>query len=306
MGKAQETQDDDLEFEGIIFEDDGGDDDDAPPPSAKEEPTSGQDDRDRLLADAQAKIAAMSEELTATQKRAIDGERGSIEWQMNFAEEKDVSFGKEITELNRKLIRAKEDGETEKELELQEQLDEIKAQRVKLKAAKDALTTKAAKIKESGGEPEKKQASSGGERPIDAEAEAWVARNTWFNAPKTSEQILKRHHYLETDKEMYGNSAYRQGTREYYNELDRKVAEKMKTTQSNNGGTRRSPTSPAPGSNGGDGQARDKNSVTINKSAMRLLGLDPNDKEHVAEYARNLRATAADADGEISFKYPVR
>lgn len=186
------------------------------------------------------------------------------------------------------LLKAKEDGKSEDEIKLQEELD-------RLNRRKDTITQLKGDL-ERQEEEAKRGASDAQANPL---ADQWKARNRWFNDPRFKEQSAIT---IVIDRAM-ANEGYDKNSAEYYQELDRRVRRRLPELQrymqrpaapdgaQGGGKPRREPTGGVQRRDAGGGQGGGaKRKVTLNKqdfSNMRNFGLDPSNKEHQREYALN-------------------
>lgn len=318
---------DDVDFE--IVADDGDmpdlkivDDDDEQPadnpePKGDDEPPQEPSESDaeyrRRISESDARAADAEGKLAGVQHELLTAKKNEATWQVNFAEEHEKNLTSEINALNRQLIAAEDEGDSEKRLEIQEQLDAKKKKRDEVSDAKRAVQGQIVEIdKQLDGKapPAKKDDTASDDRKnqktLEPEGQEWAARNGWITDPITETEKVKQKYAFRIDKELQRDPKFQLGTRAYYDELDKRIGEAMSEYETP--GRKRSNVNPAPGGNGRS-KPKSKNKIQLTKedvSTMRTLGLDPNDKKVLKEYALNKRETDKDSLEEPSAKQPVR
>ncbi|MCC6475125.1 MAG: hypothetical protein IT514_15435 [Burkholderiales bacterium] len=189
----------------------------------------------------------------------------------------------EIEKKQRELKAAKEAGETDTEIKVQGELEKLRADARDAERAKEALAKA----------PEPKET-----KPTNPIADRWLGRNRWMQHQDFRQQAAATRGIdigLAAEVKA-GEHSFAVGSVEYFNELDRRVATQMPGLKSRvqrvfgGGGAK---TTVAPVTRGAVGRpAAKKNQVQLTRADlenMRDFGMDPNNKEHLQEYAMNKR-----------------
>jgi DNA repair exonuclease SbcCD ATPase subunit len=294
--------DDDIE---VVFGD--NEEDDVPEENADADSESGAE-LARRIQEAEDRALAAEERAKNQEEKSRKEEKARIEYQVAYAESEEKNLTKDIADLNRQLAEAEEEGNTAEKLKLQEKLDEAKTNREKIRTAGQSMQSKLANLDKEYAEADnkKKQAQTEDQNKIEPEAQNWINRNAWFLKPATDEQVLKAH-YAKTLYDQMLNEGKRPNTKSFYDEIDRRVKEKMSAKSSNDkGGNRKSGrANPAPSGDEGK-KATNKNQVSIgpdDKRIMNEVGLNWRDETHVKEYAKHKRAAQNGEEGK--WRYPV-
>ncbi len=230
-----------------------------------------------------ATLAKQREEEVAALKR----QNAAI--QKQFAETLDYAYDRDISIAASAIRKAKEDGDYDKELQLQGDLDKLRFQQNQLRQVKANLpepeVAAPAPQAQSGSAPAP-QAPAAQKAPPSPLAVKWINNNkAWF----LDKKFQAHHNFVRTIDGQVRAEGYDPNTKEYYDELDRRVDAAFPTL--------RKKTKPAASPVGAVGSAPasnvSKRTITINKTDianMRRYGLDPTNKEHLREYARSKRA----------------
>ena len=223
----------------------------------------------------------------ATQRQAAENRMLNLE--LTTARMADKTLKADIKEARARLIAAKEAGETEKEVEAQEELNtlQIRAREVEgLQADLEAKVERAKTAPAAGAAPKL--------RPI---TQQWMERNKWFGnekygvatgAVKTISAQLEREgispddarHYTELDRRLH---------QELPNLRSRLRAEAPRKADRPGPGTIVAPARQAPA------RGTSPNKVTLTRADltnMRSFGMDPNNKAHLQQYARSKQEVA--------------
>lgn len=233
--------------------------------------------REQATAERAARVKAQSEALQA-KREALEVTRSALDVQ--------------IQALQDALVKTKDDGKTKEEVELQSKLNDLQGRRGNVARAEEALKAEEEEIKRGAAAP--------APNPL---AEAWKRRNVWFGNARYGEQTgIARIIDVQLSHEGYDKNSPT-----YYAELDRRLRvrcpELTRFAQRPAAGNgerqqRRDPTGGAPrgalgGGGGGDpaGRTAGRSGKVVltraDQENMRAFGLDPKDREHCLEYARN-------------------
>lgn len=208
--------------------------------------------------------------------------------QKQFAETLDYAYGQDITLKSSELRRARENGEHDTEMKLQGELDALRFQQNQVKQAKATIP---ATPQQRQPQPQAQQAPQPQQQqrpPPSPLAVKWLEGNkTWFNSPKFTGH---RAFALAEDSRLV-TEGYDKNSSEYYTELDRRINEAFPTLRKKPaGGKSSSPVAPVGGSGTG---SHSKKTIRLTRSdlqSMQRFGLDPQNKEHLREFARNKAA----------------
>jgi len=211
--------------------------------------------------------------------------------QRTHAEVLEVTFDKEIQIKSGALQKARADGDYDAEMKAQSELDTLRFQQNQVREARRNMGTAPAKKADdtptppAAGTP---AAAKPAANPPPPKAVAWVDKNkTWFRQPKFSGHTQ---FVLGVDQQLV-KEGYDKNSDSYYEELDRRVDEAFPTLRKAPVKTV-SPVAPAAAGGGAAAPTKPagKRSITLTKADlenMRTFGLDPSNKAHLQEYARN-------------------
>lgn len=229
--KQQQSDDDDSDNDSSDSDGDDGDGDDDY--SSQVDLQSVRDEARREALE-QAKL---EQEDAIAQARHEEQQR-TRDMQIAYATEREKNIGKEMTDLRRKLAEAEEDDNTEKKLEIEEKLEDLKAEKTKVGNARQTLEANPLK------EPEKKagkktdsDTQDSGDAGDDVEKQRvndsafreWINKNSWFNKSveeRTSNEIVKRELAIHLDAKMRSEGKRPLG-KAYYAELTKRLDEQM-------------------------------------------------------------------------------
>jgi len=231
------------------------------------------------------------------ERRQIESAKEAAILRMGMTEVAEKNIDAEMKSVRAELIAAKEAGETEKEVDLSTQLQKLASHKADIERMKPDIEARAKAAREGG-------IQQGGTNPLTTE---WKARNRWFGNPKF---VSETRYAALIDQEMAveGKSPH---DPTYFTEWDRRIRERMPAVHSRwrqesgeGGGGPRSPARRGPGSMLGGGQnqpavrsaqqlaARGKVIITAaDKESMRNFGLDPSNRAHLQQFARERLAT---------------
>jgi len=199
----------------------------------------------------------------------------------------DHAFDTQITLKSKELRAARENGNYDDELKLQGELDQLRFQQNQVREAKRGIESRPAPKA-----PEQTAAPQQTEQPkpapqINAVAQKWLAKNqTWFNNPKFA---AHKQFALAVDAQLTAEG-YDQMSEDYFAELDRRVDDAFPTLRKKPAATK--PATPVAGVAPAAVGAK-KNTVRLTSAdlaQMARFGLDPKNKEHLREFARQKRA----------------
>jgi len=238
------------------------------PPADDDEPPA-PDPRDRRIALLEQQLSGVTSYLTDAQVRAAKaGKQSRLQ---------DID-GK-IAQTRAKLKAATEAGDADAILEATEALTDLKVDRRVIDMTPDEDPAPAVR---------QQQPAQAGYQPP-APAQEWMARNSsWFDRKGfEAESLLAR----AIDRSLV-EEGWSPDSPAYYREMNKRIAAKTRLTPQDIGGPRRQ-TTPVPNTAAPRGTvAARKGSVRLNKDdfeIMRMTGLDPQNKDHLKEYAFNKR-----------------
>lgn len=223
--------------------------------------------------------------------------------QRQHAEVLEVTFDKEIQLKSAELRRARDSADQDAEFRLQGELDGLRFKQNQVKEARRNM----------GSAPEQPAAPQPAAQPAAAApqpaaqptaaknapapgAVKWIdANKSWFLNPKFAGHAS----FVRGVDQQLAKEGYSPQSQDYYVELDRRIDEAFPTLRKA-APTTATTTSPVAAVPNGAAAPRaaaagGKRSVTLTKvdlANMQRFGLDPNNKEHLMEYARNKRAAA--------------
>lgn len=213
----------------------------------------------------------------------VAAERRALEFEVGMATMADSKLEGDIKTVTAELIAAKEAGETSKEVELQQKLNDLQGKRREVQNGKKIAEERLEKVKEApaDGRP------ADGLRPI---TKQWMGRNKWFGA-KGFEAYTAAAKVI--DAEMAKEGRLSPDDPRYYAEFDRRIHRDMPNLRQRLKKDAPRPKPPVlgptrPASRGGEQRGK----ITLTRSQlenMRAFGLDPNNKQHLIEYAKSVR-----------------
>jgi hypothetical protein len=202
------------------------------------------------------------------------------------------------------LRAAKEVGDTDKEVEAQGKLAELSTQKSEAERKTREIEAAAVAFEEHVKQRPKPQQPAPEATP---ETTAWLTRNRWFDKPGFKAERL---YVISLDKQLVAEGRFVVGTSAYFKELDRRIAKELpdlrkrvqqqaRSPVANTRGSGAARAGAAPGGRSAPGRpttapANDRR-VVLTKTDfenMRNFKLDPNNKEHQVQWAREKRALA--------------
>lgn len=268
--EGEEGDEEGQEGEDDVLQGEEGDDFSDAPPNWRDRLTREQRVklRERERADAaEMRAAELENRLAALEVAEIERVKKQVETDL-------TSTTKEIEEKTKRLTLLRREADPEnadEEVRLQAELAEAVARK------RDLETRKA-----NPPQPTVRKTEAGPSNPL---AARWKARNWWFG--KQGYEVES--HAAALIDDQLAKEGYDPQTSRYFNELDRRLSRKIRIpTRSRGRGTdgqrSRSPVNPVrPAAGGG------KKRVHLTRGdleTMRKLGLDPRNKEHTTEFAR--------------------
>lgn len=247
----------------------------------------------RARIERERRIAREANARAQTAHRArLEAEAKSRAARKEAVEVTEVALETSIKNTRAALLKAKEDGKSEDEVRLQEEFDRLNRRKDSLADAKRGLE-----------QEEEAAKHGGGEGPNDL-ARQWMERNEWFSDARFGEQIM----ITRAIDRALAAKGFDKNTQGYYDELDRRIRRRLPELQrymqrrpgqrlevrpDAGKEKRREPTGGVRRAEGRDGeQTPRKGKIVLKRSDldnMRAFGLDPNNKEHLREYALNKR-----------------
>lgn len=243
--------------------------------------------------DAAIKVAQLAQDREA-EATSLRNELQNLRRQ--HAEVLEVTFEKEIQITSSKLRKARDDGDYDAEMKAQSEIDQLRFKQNQVREARRSLGEPQAQPAaqpqgqaQPQAQPQPQGQQPAARPPAPQKAVQWVEANkSWFQNPKFAGH---REFVVGVDRQLR-REGYDQNTDEYYKELDRRVDEAFPTLRKAPAGA--GSTSPvAPVLSGGSRSVGGKRSVTLTSADfdnMRMFGLDPTNKAHLQEYARNKEA----------------
>lgn len=277
------------EGEGDDAAADAADEDRAPPPPREDDTREySVKVRERIAREQSARRSA-EDRAKASHEARVAAEREAVAAQQEALETTEAALGVQIQALKAALVKAKDDGKTSDEVELQSKLAAKERQLENVGAGKESLKQKAERLKAGG--------QDNAPNPL---AQEWVRTNSsWFGSPRFKEQSQ----IVRVIDAALASDGWDKNTPEYFEELDRRIRRRLPEMQKYmaapakraKADQRQAPKKESVGSvqrrdGAADGGALGKRKVRLDRADfenMRNFGLDPNSREHQLEYARN-------------------
>lgn len=197
-----------------------------------------------------------------------------------------VTFDKDIQLKAAELRKARTDGDYDAEIKIQSDLDTLRFQQHQVREARRNLgeATTAPTVSAPASVPTTEAAKT---PPPPQKAIQWVSANkSWFSQPKFAGHTL----FARGVDAQLMKEGYDKNTDEYYKELDRRIDEAFPTLRKATN-TITSPVAPTTSSIASSAKTTTgKRAITLTRADlenMRTFGLDPSNKDHLREYARN-------------------
>lgn len=293
-----ETEDDDTDDSGAdpgkrAADDDESDDDDDGLSASDDEdeedddqPSSRNAFQKRLDRERRSKLKARQEAADA-RREAAQLRRQLEDQSRSMSETEQKKLDDDIESVKAQLTQAYENGETSKQVELTERLSELKAR--KLLAERQAPKASGDDSESRRGPPEL--------------AQKWMQKNrSWFQRNGFERYTRAAN---EIDGELY-DEGYDVNSREYYRELDRRLAKRHpdffdeKTSSRKDNGRRKDTRSTVAGVDGVQDDQRSRRALSGRVElgpddfrVMRSFGLNPDDPAHLKEFAASRRERLA-------------
>ncbi len=276
--KKPRDQDDDDDDDGDEEDEDGesddepGDKDDADEEDEEEDarpPEKSKDDDDDDLGEYSAKVRKRIErERRLKQQERLRADNAERELQRLREDQEAATVDKRLDAAIDELEDARRDADTRKEALAQ-------AKVTRLSEEKEKHETRRQQAEKDGGRQ--------GEAKPNPAYQAWLNRNGWFNNPKYATQraaALAVANDLIADGDRDDNDAF-------YRKLDRRVRESVRLPTREKPEPRRSTLGRLP-----EAAGKSSSRVVItseDKALMRRMGMDPTNKAHLQEYAKEKR-----------------
>lgn len=230
----------------------------------------------------EAEVAVGSE-----RTKRIEAERKSLTAHKNLTAVLLVNIDGQLKAKSTELKSMLEAGDTDKQVDVQGELDDLRAKKRELEAAKVSLEQEAEEF-----ERKAKEVQAPAEPKVTAATQSWLGQNKWFGKKGFAAETL----LVRTMDNTLAAERSDKGSAEYFRELNRRIRSEMpdlsdkvkrsfKPVSKINSAV--APVSRSAASVRTDGPG--KRRVTLDKSDlqnMRDHRLDPTNKDHVAMYAR--------------------
>lgn len=239
----------------------------------------------RIAREARAAAEAERGERLKAERRSLDAQKEAVETTK-------AALELQAKALKDALVKAKEDGKTTEEVDLQDKLNRVNARLQSVEGVERQLAADEERLKHG------VAAAS-----VNARANQWLRDNPWFNNARFREQTAIAR---ALDAGLSAERLYAKDSPEYFEELDKRIRRRLpevlrhsrsQPAAAERGGRdgqrqqqRRDPTGGAP--RGGDSRqpaaAPRKGRVVLNRqdlANMAQFGLDPKNPEHQKEYA---------------------
>lgn len=233
------------------------------------------------------------EEITQVRKQFVQLQRA-------HAETLDYSYQQAIQIKQTELRRAREDGNYDTEQTIQGEIDSLRYTHNQIKDSLRVLPTvdavQSAPAPQSRPQPQTQPGAPAQMQaaPPAPQAVKWVERNkTWFGSPK----FAGHRAFVLAEDARLAAEGYDKHSDEYYKELDRRIDEAFPTLRKRPGRDAPNTLPPVAGATTGRSAApaNGRRSIRLTSTDldnMRRFGLDPANKEHLREYAKNKQAAA--------------
>lgn len=227
------------------------------------------------------------EEKTRVESEAEQLRVANVGMQRNYADVLIHAFGKEMDIKQRDLKAARDNSDFDAEQKIQTELDDL---RFKQNQIKDMRSRIPDEPERPAAQPQAQaQAQAQPQRPpVNPRATKWLTDNlSWFNHARFKPH---RSFALSVDAELVAEG-YDQKSEEYYKELDKRIDEafptlrRKKNTSSTTARTAGVSEAPMSKNRGGKVVLRQSDLET-----MRKFGLDPTNKQHLREFARQMQS----------------
>lgn len=241
----------------------------------------------------------MWQQASQVQDEYLEAVKQKQEYQVAFAESQIENFSNQISSLEQQRIQAREEGDSAKEVELANQIEDRRQQRTKMQNAleqvrnSDIVEQAKSKVEkyfvEPHQTPEAKQALGN-----------WLVRQNWYQNPQTREDYDKRKYWNDIDQQMIKEGRDPRQPH-YYQELESRLNNLMNGGQQYASQQQRAPQYQPPkqpvapmsqDSYPTQGGQTPPNRITLTQEdqrVMRMLALDPTNNEHLKAYAREKR-----------------
>lgn len=251
-------------------------DDDAAPPGDEPEAESPE------LIETRRRLEALEDQTAQRDAEAVNQRRqenerkfgealGNIDVRLNDVTEK-------IKAAKAAKVKALEEGKTAEQVELDDQLQDLKLEKARLEGAKTGVQQQFDRFK-AAPPPE-------AQRPKYAKAEAWAQRNRWYGDGRFDKETQ----YAALVDKTLMLQGVDPNSDDYYKKMDEQLHKQFKHLAPPKRGTGPGPASPDRPAPTNRGRVRLTNDDFEN---MRRFGMDPDNKEHLRRYALEKRDTAA-------------
>lgn len=238
---------------------------DLPPAIADDDEPATPDPRDREIALLRQQLSGVTAYLGEAERRSmVAGKQGEVE-----------KIEGRISAAKAKLKKATESGDADAIVDATDELTDLKADR------------KVAQLRLADDDEPSRVPQSQSQYSAPAPAKEWLDRNgTWFDRPGYEEESLMAR---AIDRRLV-EEGWSPNSPAYYREMNKRIAAKTRIQPQDIGGpARRTTPAPATAAPRSGAPAR-KGTITLKAAdyqIMRMIGLDPTNKEHLREYARN-------------------
>lgn len=216
------------------------------------------------------------------------------DYHLGRAKEQEQGLGNQLERQRADLRQAIEDGDTEKQVKLTEEIADTKSSLREWSNYRNRLE------KQGGPQPAQPQGQQSQQpQGQTAEANKWLQQNTWFDQPGY-EEVSK--HVRTVDGNLF-EEGYDPNSPAYFAELNRRVKARFPDAPVKANGKqpartrtsgKRSPVAAPDKGSATPSRGNKRGKVTLNaedRSNMRRFGLDPNNAEHAKIYAQEKRSS---------------
>ena len=240
-------------------------------------------------------VQRLQEETTRMQTVASETaelRKNNVELQRQYAEVLAHAFNNQIEVKRRDLKAARDAGNFDDEQKIQGELDDLRFKHNQVQDMQRQLptaeATAAAAAAATAAARPAAAAAAATAKPPNPLATRWVRDNaSWFNNAKFEGHRA----FALTEDAKLTKEGYDQGSGEYYKELDSRIDKAFPTLRRKSAAVKQ-PVAGVPA--GGGAKNSGGNKITLTRADLEMMksfNLDPSNKLHLREYARQLKAS---------------